>query len=137
LTPLPNISDSTLARRRRVRDGRIFALTLAAGFTFVALLAMRKGRSATALTFLALAVASVLAALLVPDRLEPIRMAWMKLGEAIGYVTTPIFMMLIYFVFVTPIAIIRRNTSRRRPASDSNWHRRPPAPPPQQMERQF
>jgi hypothetical protein len=137
LTPFANNSDSTLVHRRKVRDGRIFALTLAAGFTAVALLAMRKGRNAIALPALALAVISVLAALLVPGRLEPIRTAWMKLGEGIGYVTTPIFMMIVYYAFLTPIAIMRRFTAGRPPATDSNWHRRPPPPAPQRMERQF
>ena len=137
MTPLPNNGDSTLAHRRKVRDGRVFALTLAAGFTVMALLAMRKGRDAIAVPALALAVASVLAALFVPGRLEPIRKAWMKLGEAIGYVTTPIFMMIVYYLFLTPLAIIRRFTSRRPPATNSKWHKRPPPTPPERMERQF
>lgn len=137
MTPLKSISDSTLEFRKNIRDGRIFALTLAAGFAVIALLAMRKSRDAIALAAVALAAISLFAALLVPGRLGPIRKAWMKIGEAIGYVTTPIFMMLAYYLFLTPLAIMKRLTARRPPDTDSSWYKRPPLPPRQRMERQF
>lgn len=130
-------ADGALTRREQIREGRIFALTVAGGFLAVALLAMRRGRGRVEDTALVLSAIGVLAALLIPARLGPARRAWMKLGEAIGYVTTPIIMAILYYIVVTPIAIVRRLAKRRRPAIESSWHQRPPLPPRERMERQF
>ena len=126
-----------LTRRKQIREGRIFALTVAGGFLAVALLAMRRGRYRVEDTALVLSAIGVIAALLIPGRLGPARRAWMKLGEAIGYVTTPIVMAVLYYVIVTPIATVRRLARQRRPAMESGWHQRPPLPPRERMERQF
>jgi hypothetical protein len=61
----------------------------------------------------------------------------MKLGEVIGYVTTPILMAILYYVVVTPIALVRRLAKARRPVTKSGWLERPPLPPRERMERQF
>ena len=126
-----------ITRRNQIREGRIFALTVAGGFLAVALLAMRRGRDRVEDAALVLSAIGVLAGLLIPGRLGPIKRAWMKLGEAIGYVTTPIIMAILYYVVVTPIAIVRRLAKARRPATESGWHLRPPLPPRERMERQF
>lgn len=130
-------ADAELPRRNKIREGRIFALTVAGGFLAVALLAMRRGRHGVEDIALSLSAIGVLAGLLIPSRLGPARRAWMKLGEAIGYVTTPIIMAILYYVVVTPIAIIRRLAKQRRPETNSGWHQRPPLPPRERMERQF
>jgi hypothetical protein len=137
LTRVESSADADVARRNKIREGRIFALTLAGGFLAVALLAMRKGRHRVEDAALVLSAVGVLAALLIPGRLGPARRAWMKLGEAIGYVTTPILMAILYYVVVTPIAIVRRLAKQRRPTTDTSWHQRPPLPPRERMERQF
>ena len=137
MTPSRNGVFAELARRNRIREGRIFALTVAGGFLVVALLAMRRHRPTVEEAAFALSAIGVLAALLIPGRLGPARRAWMKLGEAIGYVTTPIIMAILYYVVVTPIAIIRRLAKKRKPEMDSGWHQRPPLPPRERMERQF
>jgi Saxitoxin biosynthesis operon protein SxtJ len=137
LTRVVSGADAVVTRRNQIREGRIFALTVAGGFLAVALLAMRRGRDGVEDAALALSVLGVLAALLIPGRLGPARRAWMKLGEVIGYVTTPIIMAILYYVVVTPIAIVRRLAKQRRPATESGWHQRPPLPPRERMERQF
>ncbi len=129
--------DAELARRNEIREGRIFALTVAGGFLAVALLAMLRGRHRVEDATLVLSAIGVLAALLIPGRLGPARRAWMKLGEGIGYVTTPVIMAFLYYVVVTPIAFMRRLAKQRRPATESSWHQRPPLPPRERMERQF
>jgi hypothetical protein len=129
--------DAELARRNEIREGRIFALTVAGGFLAVALLAMLKRRYRVEDATLMLSAIGVLAALVIPGRLGPARRAWMKLGEAIGYVTTPVIMAVLYYVVVTPIAFMRRLAKQRRPATESSWHQRPPLPPRERMERQF
>jgi hypothetical protein len=125
------------ATRDNVREGRLFALTLAGGFLFVALLAMRRNRNRIEAAAFLLSAISLLAGLAIPGRLEPARRAWMKLGEAIGLVTTPIAMGIIYYVVLSPIAITRRLIGHRKPARDSHWHQRPPLPQAERMERQF
>jgi hypothetical protein len=137
LTESRNSVDAELARRNEIREGRIFALTVAGGFLAGALLAMLKGRYRVEDATLVLSAIGVLAALLIPGRLGPARRAWMKLGEAIGYVTTPVIMAVLYYVVVTPIAFMRRLAKQRRPATGSSWHQRPPLPPRERMERQF
>jgi hypothetical protein len=137
LTQVGAGADAEIAGRNKIREGRIFALTVAGGFLTVALLAMRRGRGRVEDVTLPLSAIGVLEALLITGRQGPARRAWMKLGEAIGYVTTPIIMAILYFVVVTPIAIVRRLAKARRPATESGWHRRPPLPPRERMERQF
>lgn len=135
-TPAKYDSEPALARHNR-REGRIFALTLAGGFLFLALFAYWRGGHRVAVVALSLSAISFLAAVFLPGRLEPIQRAWMKLGNAIGYITTPILMASVYYLVLTPIAVVRRATARRRIVDDSHWHRRAPLPPPARMERQF
>jgi hypothetical protein len=120
-----------------VREGRIFALTLAGGFLFLALLAYWRHAPRVAPVAVVAAAVSLLAATLVPGKLEPIRRGWMKLGEGIGYLTTPIVMAIVYYLVVTPIGLLRRVRRVGRPTVASSWHRRPPLPARERMERQF
>ena len=131
-------SDSTLSdARRKAREGRVFALTIAGGFLFLAIVGFWRGSDRLMVVSLTIAVASLLAALLLPGRLTPIRKAWMKFGEVIGRVTTPVVLAVIYYLIFTPIGVVRRSLRPRRSPQDSNWHRRPPLPAPSRMERQF
>jgi cell division protein FtsW (lipid II flippase) len=121
----------------KVREGRVFALTLAGGFLFLALLTYWRHASRVAVITAALAAISLVAATLIPGKLEPIHRAWMKIGEGIGYITTPIVMAIVYYLAVTPIAAVRRLRRTRRQPVGSNWHGRPPLPARERMERQF
>lgn len=122
---------------RSKRGGRIFALTLAGGFLFIALFAYWRDGELVAAVAASLTAISFFAAVFIPGRLGPIERAWMKLGAGIGYITTPILMAGVYYLVLTPIAVARRITKRRHPLGDSHWHRRAPPPPPARMERQF
>lgn len=120
------------------REGRVFALTLTGGFLFVALIAFWRNVDGVAVVAGSIAAISLLAAALIPGRLGPAKRAWMKLGEAIGRVTTPVILAIVYYGVVTPTALIRRVARRGdRSTTASAWHRRPPLPPPERMERQF
>jgi saxitoxin biosynthesis operon SxtJ-like protein len=132
-----NRPDSTIALRQEAREGRIFALTLGGGFLVLALIGHWRGKQGPAAVAVVLSALSLLAALLVPARLRTIRTAWMKVGDAIGFVTTPIMMTLVYYVVITPIALVRRAFAKPHAMGDSRWHRRPPLPPASGMERQF
>ncbi|MEX1185857.1 MAG: SxtJ family membrane protein [Gemmatimonadaceae bacterium] len=117
--------------------GRVFAFTMTAGFVFVALVSLWRGMPALTGVALALAVISFVAGLAVPGRLEPVRRGWMKLGEAIGRVTTPILLAIVYYVVLTPTGLLRRAFTGRRAAPDSYWQPRAPLPDKSRLERQF
>ena len=108
-----------------------------AGFVFVALIGLWRGMPALTRVAQALAVISFIAGLAVPGKLEPVRRGWMKLGEAIGRVTTPILLAIVYYVVLTPTGVLRRAFAGRRPPADSYWRPRAPLPDKARLERQF
>jgi len=125
------------AAKRTVREGRTFGLTLAVGFLVWGLLAVRKGWDRAAAITFAFSAVFLLAGILVPGGLRPLRHGWMKLGEVIGNVTTPVLMAIVYYLVMTPAGIVRRFHGRQQPTGTSAWHRRVPLPPAKRLERQF
>ena len=123
--------------RRIVQENRTFAITLAGGFFLVGLLALLKERQTPAAISFSLSVASLLAGLSVPGRLGPVRRGWMKIGETISLVTTPILMATVYYLVFALPALLRRLVRRRRPKAATLWEQRAPLPPARRMERQF
>lgn len=108
-----------------VREGRKFGFTL--GFAFLGLggLAWWRGRGPVAEVFWAAAGLLLLAALFVPARLRPVERAWMGWARLISRVTTPILVGVMYFVVITPTAIVMRALGRNpltsRRDRDSLW----------------
>lgn len=49
-----------------------------------------------------------LMAVLAPSSLRPFNKAWMKLGEWMGAVVSPLVLAFIFFVIITPVALISR-----------------------------
>jgi hypothetical protein len=127
----------TKARRMGSREGRTFGLTLAIGFLAVGLLAASHERRTFATICAALSVIWLVCGLVIPQQLGPAKRIWAGVGDAMARVTTPIFLLLVYFAVLTPLALIRRMTAGRTPAKVSEWHLRPPLPPPERLERQF
>jgi hypothetical protein len=90
----------------------------------------------------ALGAALVLAGLLVPTLLGPLHRFWTALSHALSRVTTPIFMGIVYFVILTPIALAMRLAGRRSLVhplrSDGFWFDKTEADrAPKRMEHQF
>ena len=124
--------------------GRKFALTLAAAFGVIAAIGFWRGRQTVSLVSAAIALLMILAAALVPEKLEPVERVWMKLAHAISRVTTPIFMGIVYFVILAPMGAVRRiagaNSLVHRASTGSYWIRRSQRDEEKarrQMERQF
>jgi hypothetical protein len=124
--------------------GRLFALTLAGAFAVLGAIAYLRHRQATLEVLGSLAIIMAVAALIVPSKLEPVERAWMALAHALSRVTTPIFMAIVYFVVLTPIALIRRlgggNPLVHKLNDDSYWVPRVKMDPDamrRRMERQF
>jgi hypothetical protein len=128
---------SPATREREKKSGREFALTLAGAFVVLGVLALRKVRPFAATVSFAFALGLLLAGVIVPGRLGPLRRAWMKFGEVIGGLTTPVLMGAVYYLVLTPIASVRRVRRRGRSVHGSGWRHRQPLPPPSRMERQF
>ena len=125
------------ARTGTAHSGRVFAFTMMAGFIFIALVGAWKDVGFLVRGGQVMAVVSFLAGVLVPRHLEPVRRGWMAFGDAIGRVTTPIMMAIVYYAVLTPTGLIRRLFSKRPGPAASYWQQRPPLPPKSRMERQF
>jgi hypothetical protein len=89
-------------------EGRKFAVTLAVAFGALAGVAWWRESPRSTLVFGAVAAAFALGGLLVPGKLGPVYRAWMGFARALSKVTTPIFMGVVYFLVITPIAAMRR-----------------------------
>jgi hypothetical protein len=74
--------------------------------------------------------ALLLVGVLKPGLLAPLNLVWFWIGKLLGMVVAPIVMMMIFFVTITPIALIVRWSGkdslrlRRRSAVDSYWIKR-------------
>ena len=119
---------------------RGFGLTLAAAGLAVGLAPLRDGRSAR-LPFVAAAAALGVIALVSPRVLRPFAVAWFHLGLLLHRVTGPIVLALVYFLVLTPTAIVLRLAGRdplrlrRDPKAASYWIDR--STPASSMERLF
>jgi hypothetical protein len=112
-------------------EGRKFAATLAAAFGVLAGVAWWRESPRATLVLAAVAGAFALGGLLVPGRLGPVHRGWMGLAHAISRVTTPIFMGIIYFLVITPVAAVRRavgGNPLRAHRGASGWVDRQTAP---------
>lgn len=67
--------------------------------------------------------------------LAPLKHAWMRFGELLNRIVSPVVMAVIFFVVFTPVAIFMRLTKRDaldrayEPASPTYWKRREPPGP--------
>ncbi len=132
------------SERLTAKEGRKFALTLAAAFAVVSLLAHWRGRPLASGVAWIVALIFIFLALVLPQRLGPIEAGWTKLGLAMSRITSPLFLGILYFVVFTPIAWLRRklgkNPIHRTPIGGSYWITRAPTDAESQvkgMERQF
>ena len=87
---------------------------------------------------LGMAVAGLLllaAVVLIPAALAPVRKAWMTLAAVLGWINTRILLVIVFYLVVTPTALLlrlfRRDPMQRRwrdPAIPSYWARRTDRP---------
>jgi Saxitoxin biosynthesis operon protein SxtJ len=93
---------------------------------------------------LAVAAAFAVAAVAAPATLRPLNWLWHKFGLLLHHVMSPLVMGTIFFLAVTPVALIMRLLGkdvlglRRRPDLSSYWiARQTPGSAPETMKRQF
>lgn len=123
-------------------EGRKFGLMVGGAFLVITGILWWRGKQGAVPYVGTLGGALVLAGLLVPTLLGPVHRAWMGLALLLSKVTTPIFMGVVYFLVITPMAFIMRAVGRRplvhRADNGSYWIERDPGKPePSQMKRQF
>jgi Saxitoxin biosynthesis operon protein SxtJ len=136
---------ATAHRARLTRhDGMTFAFTLAAAFSVVSVVFAWRRRAVAAEVAFALGAALLLAGMLVPTYLGPVKRVWMGLGHLISKVTGPVVLALVYYVALTPAGYLRRTFGRSPLARDrsatSYWMPRAPRNADERrraLERQF
>jgi hypothetical protein len=113
------------------REVRTFGATLVGGAAVFGFAAWRRG-FATAQTSAAVVLLAVgLFAIAAPRIARPLHRAWMGIGHALGRVTTPIVLTLVFFGVLTParwlLALFGRDPLQRRrePALTTYWQDRP------------
>lgn len=122
---------------------RAFGIVFTVVFAIVGLVPLVDGE-AVRLWSLSVAGLFLAVALIRPVLLAPLNRLWMKFGLLLHRITNPIIMGLVYFVAVTPTALIlkamgkdplRRGFDRE---ARSYWiEREPPGPDPESMKNQF
>lgn len=123
--------------------GRRFAFTLALGFGVLALIFLWRDRQVLVRAAALLAVLLALAGLTIPRHLGPVERAWAALGMALGRITAPLFIGVVYWLIITPFGFLRRTFGRSpvriRPAAGSFWITRTPdtREPRDRMTRQY
>ncbi len=131
------------AAEARAGGERSFGRVFAAAFALIGLWplihahAPRWWAIAISLAFLAVSIAA-------PHWLAPLNRAWFLLGQALHAVVSPLVMGVIFFVVVTPIALVRRLGGRDplglrflRQARSYWVLRKPPGPEPETLKQQF
>jgi hypothetical protein len=122
-------------------EGRTFALAVGGAFATLSVLLGWRGHPIGAAIPGGAAMLLGLAGLVIPGRLGGVQRAWLALALAMSRVVTPVVMTVIYFLVITPIALMRRVAGRNpvavRRSSAGYWHTRPPAERKSNLLRQF
>jgi len=121
------------------------------GFLFAGLFALLTAysayRDAAAVTVYGWLMASILVgivSIVAPKLLMPFNKAWMKLGELMSNVVSPLVLGIIFFVLITPVALATRLFGRdelrlkENASLNSFWiNRAPPGPTGESFKNQF
>ena len=123
---------------------RTFGFVFTGIFLIVAgYLWLYEGKPVAIQAFLVLAAAFLAFTLFMPIALRPLNKAWYKLGLLMGRVVSPIVLGILFFILITPIAIVMRLAGRdplrlRKQDVQSHWiDRAPPGPAPTSFKDQF
>ena len=99
-----------VSTRLAAQEGRRFGLTVGTAFAVFGGIVLWRDHPLLAQIFWAAAGVLILGALVVPAKLKPLERAWMAGALGISRVTTPIVMGIVYFLVLTPIALVVRRT---------------------------
>ena len=92
---------------------------------------------------LAIAVLIGLISIVAPALLSPFNTAWIMIGDLMGKIGNPLVLGIIFFLLITPIAILSRLCGRdelriKKIKTNTYWiNRSPPGPPGDSFKNQF
>jgi len=122
---------------------RSFGLVFAGFFTLLAAYGWWQASGRWPI-YLGIAIVFLLVALAWPGVLAPLNRLWTRLGYFLGRIVSPVVLGLIFFVVMTPLAMLMRLLRkdvlrlRRESGAGSYWIvREPPGPPGETMRDQF
>ncbi|MBI3773704.1 MAG: hypothetical protein HY272_13525 [Gammaproteobacteria bacterium] len=123
------------------RSERQFGLLLAAAAVLVAFWPLFSASAPRWLWLLPAATLSLIA-WRVPALLTPLARAWLWLGHHLGRINTFILLSVVFFLLITPLALLFRIFRRdplelHVPHRKSFWHRHAQAPTPESFRNQF
>ncbi len=110
---------------------RKFGLTMGVAFAIFGGLFFWRGHTVAPYLFI-VAAAFLLLAALAPKALKPVQRVWMTLATVLGWVMTRVLLSIVFFIGVTPIALIARVVGKRfldlgfEPDRESYWEKREP-----------
>jgi hypothetical protein len=123
------IAEELRAVKSGRRDLRKFGITMAVGLGALGALFLWRGKGEP-MIFFGLAAAFLILGLVLPAALRPIQRGWMAFAIVLGWVMTRVVLVVLFYVGVTPVAIIARLVGKRflalefEPARASYWERR-------------
>jgi large-conductance mechanosensitive channel len=124
-------------------SNRSFGIVFTVVFSIIGLFPLIGG-TGPRLWALAIALLFLVAAFAFPKALAPLNRLWMRFGLLLHRIINPLIMALLFFVVVTPIALIMRILGKRPlllkadPNASTYWiPREPPGPAPETMKQQF
>ena len=136
----------SIKKKHNVKIGsdRSFGLVFAGIFTALATYIYFVNNSQSARYVFVVGLIFFILALLVPNLLKPLNFVWFKFGQLLHKIISPVIMGLVFYLAVTPTALIMRATRKdllrlkRQPDANSYWiERDPPGPAPDSMKKQF
>jgi len=114
--------------RARLNPGRRFGLTLGPAFAVLAAVALWRGRDAVAIPLFGISGALLIGSMAFPKQLETVERWWMAFAHLLSRVTTPLLLVVLYFVALTPTGLAMRlfghNPLVRRAREGSYWVQR-------------
>ena len=130
--------------RRGGEAGRSFGLMLAAILFAIGTYRWWQGVSSVGtLTILAAGMVSAAVSLLCAALLDPVARLWLRFGDLLGMIVSPVILAAIFFLIITPVAIVTRLFGRdelrlKRLSRTSYWVvREPPRPHDNSFESPF
>jgi hypothetical protein len=114
------------------REIRMFALVLIAGFGFISLLFLWRGKPAVAGWIFGLAGGAAVLSAAIPPAGRVLYKIWMAVGFCIGFVVSKIILILIFFGLFTPVGILFKLIGRdelavKKRNADTYWKPLPPS----------
>jgi hypothetical protein len=133
--------EARVPARLSVAEGRKFGLLVGGVFLLFAGISYWRGHVIAPRVLAGLGGLLVLGGALMPGQMGPVYNFWMGIAKVLSKVTTPLFMGIVYFLVLTPMAVLRRkfggNPMRHEPVNDSYWTPHTVSSEAKSMERQF